>query len=109
MISSLPAATLKVRAVLFQLRSKAIRFVPVVFVIPAPNARALPHKVKFPELNRTHALLDSERSLVFTKRVLPAKMSASPTAGRVPAQLAPVPQVASPPPPDHVSCACTAG
>src|SRR5262245_48152218 len=73
--------------------------------MPLPNARALPHNLKSPESNRSQALVASERSLVFTNRVLPAKMSASPSAGGVPAQLAPVLQLSSPPPPDHVSCA----
>src|SRR5215203_3127213 len=78
---------------------------PVEFVMPAPHARALPHNLKPPESNRNQALVASERSLVFSNRVLPAKMRASPSAGGVPAQLAPVLQLSSPPAPDHVSCA----
>src|SRR5262245_16441596 len=77
--------------------------------MPALNARALPHNLKPLVSNRNQALVVSERSLVFTNRVLPAKTSASPSAGGVPAQLAPVLQLSSPPPPDQVSCARNRG
>src|SRR5215213_8750164 len=96
MLQNFPAVELNVRFA-------PIRLLPARFETEPLISSGLPEMKKPPLLNVSHGAVMSTRSLTFACRVTPSKIKAVPPTGAVPAQLPPVLQLSSAPPPVHVS------